>query len=182
MSEFFKVVPEHDLYFLTGTIIDWIDVFSRKDYCQTIYDSWKYCIQEKGLRIHAFVIMSNHFHLIASSEGIPLNRVIQAFKAYSAKKLMEAIANHPGESRRKWLLESFSKAGVETHRPNRVWQGGSKYIALFNSKQIRNCLKYVHNNPVKAGIVDTPESYIHSSARAYVLGEKPPVRIDFLEI
>ena len=57
-------------YFLTFTIVQRIDVFSRKEYRDIIVDSLNYCIKEKGLRIHAWVIMTNHVHLVARAENL----------------------------------------------------------------------------------------------------------------
>lgn len=64
MSRTHKIHDQDGIYFVTFTIIHWIDLFTRSDYSQLVIDSLKYCQENKGLRIHAFVIMSNHLHLI----------------------------------------------------------------------------------------------------------------------
>ena len=53
-----------DLYFTTTTVVDWIDVFTRPIYKQIILDSLTYCQQEKGLDIYAWVLMTNHLHMV----------------------------------------------------------------------------------------------------------------------
>lgn len=55
------------MHFLTFTVIDWVDVFTRKEFKLEIVDSMNYCIREKGLIIYAWVIMSNHVHVIDRS-------------------------------------------------------------------------------------------------------------------
>ena len=45
----------------------WVDIFTRKECKDIIVDSLKYCNSNKGLSIHAYVIMSNHIHLIVSA-------------------------------------------------------------------------------------------------------------------
>jgi REP element-mobilizing transposase RayT len=45
-----------------------IDIFSRKEYRDIIVDSLNYCIQEKGLVVYGWVIMSNHIHLIITTK------------------------------------------------------------------------------------------------------------------
>ncbi|HLF63958.1 MAG TPA: transposase, partial [Saprospiraceae bacterium] len=61
-------------YFLTWTIVDWIDIFTRQRYRDIVIESLKYCIARKGLVLHAYVIMSNHMHLIVNaSQGFALS-------------------------------------------------------------------------------------------------------------
>ena len=54
-------------HFITFTIVDWIDIFTRDIYKDIFVSSLQYCIEKKGLHLHAWVIMSNHAHLIVSS-------------------------------------------------------------------------------------------------------------------
>ena len=59
------IQDQNAIYFLTFTVIDWIDVFTRKDYKFIISDSLNYCVENKGLCCFAWVLMSNHMHLVA---------------------------------------------------------------------------------------------------------------------
>ncbi|MHB1178817.1 MAG: transposase [Daejeonella sp.] len=68
-------------HFITFGVVNWIDVFSREGYKEIVVNSLKYCIAEKGLILHAWVIMTNHVHLIASAkEGFELPAIIRDFK------------------------------------------------------------------------------------------------------
>ena len=67
MSEKYKVRNPEGLYFITSTVIDWVDLFTRSIYKHIVIDALEYCIKNKGLIIHAYVIMPNHIHLIASA-------------------------------------------------------------------------------------------------------------------
>ena len=49
-----------ELYFTTSTVIDWMDVFTRPAYKQIIVESLKYCQQQKGLEIYAWVLMTKY--------------------------------------------------------------------------------------------------------------------------
>ncbi len=64
----YKIAEQEAPYFVTFTIINWIDVFTRKDYKLIITDSLNYCRENKGLEVFAWVIMSNHIHLIIRSK------------------------------------------------------------------------------------------------------------------
>ena len=54
------------LYFVTLTVVEWIDVFRRKQYAYIIIESLKHCISEKRLGVYGWCIMSSHLHLIIS--------------------------------------------------------------------------------------------------------------------
>jgi putative transposase len=61
------------------------DVFTRKDYIDILLDSLRFCQQEKGLKIYAWVVMrnaaqTNHIHLIVQSDKVPLSDIIRDFK------------------------------------------------------------------------------------------------------
>lgn len=60
MSEKYKIRENDKAYFVTLTVVDWIDVFTRKAYKIKIVESLKYCQIHKGLEIFAWCLMSNH--------------------------------------------------------------------------------------------------------------------------
>lgn len=61
----YKIINQDAAHFITCTVVGWVDVFSRKAYKDIIIESFKYCIEHKGLQLFAYVIMSNHIHIIA---------------------------------------------------------------------------------------------------------------------
>ena len=81
------------IYFLTLTVEDWVDVFTRPAYRHILIDSLKYCQNEKGLIIYAWCLMSNHLHLIvASKEGHHLSEILRDFKKFTSKKIVQSIS------------------------------------------------------------------------------------------
>jgi putative transposase len=76
-------------HFITFSTVNWIDVFTREAYRQILIDSLLYCIQSKGLILHAWVMMSNHVHLIASAkEGYELSACMRDLKKYTSRQLI----------------------------------------------------------------------------------------------
>lgn len=67
MSSKYKFSDIEAVYFVTSTIVDWIDVFTRNIYKDIRLDSFRFCQGKQGLQIHAWALMPNHFHLIFSS-------------------------------------------------------------------------------------------------------------------
>ena len=80
-------------------------------------DCFRYCIENKGIVLYGYVIMSNHIHLIIQSKEGKLSDLLRDFKKFTAKNILEAIKQNP-ESRREWMLDKFAKA-TETHTRNK---------------------------------------------------------------
>ena len=70
MSRVLKIKNPQGAYFVTFTIIYWIDLFTRSAYCDIVWDSLRYRQEMKGLVIHAFVIMSSHVHLVVCTKTV----------------------------------------------------------------------------------------------------------------
>ncbi len=62
---------------------------------------------KKGLLVYAYVIMPSHIHLIECHDEAKLNQVIQNFKSFSAKEILQSIGAEVRESRREWLIHMF---------------------------------------------------------------------------
>ena len=166
----YKIVNQHELHYLTMTVVGWIDVFTRKDYKDIIIESLKYCQKEKGLLLFAYVIMSNHLHLIVRAGGEQgLSSIVRDFKKYTSKTIIASIQHHPQESRRDWMMRMF-KYYAKYNKRNKeyqFWQQDNHPIELISPKWINQKIDYIHFNPVQAGIVDKAEEYLYSSARNY---------------
>lgn len=61
----YEIRDQYATHFLTFTVCGWIDLFSRSVYKDILIDSFKHCQEHKGFILNAFVIMTNHVHLIA---------------------------------------------------------------------------------------------------------------------
>jgi len=168
MADAYRIKDQYTAYFITLTVIDWVDVFTRKVYKDILIDSLKYCIANKGLHVYEFVIMSNHLHAIVSSDKLPLSDIIRDFKKFTAKQIIEQITNS-SESRKEWLLRKFSFAGARNsnNKTYQFWQQDYHAVELSYEKMWKQRMEYIHNNPVRAGIVEHGEDYLYSSARFY---------------
>jgi REP element-mobilizing transposase RayT len=152
------------------TIVEWIDIFSRKEQRDLIVAALKYCISEKGLNVYAYCIMTNHIHLIVNcNEPFQLKDTIRDFKKFTSKAILREIKSGI-ESRRSWLLELFEKAGSKTakNKTYKVWQTGIHAIELYSQKFTWNKVNYIHQNPVEAGFVGRAEDWSYSSASNYM--------------
>lgn len=182
MKEGYVIREQEKAHFITATVVDWIDVFSRKSYRDCVIECFDYCIKNKGLILYGYVIMSNHIHMIIQSNDGKLSDLLRDFKKFTAKAILDKIQNDP-ESRREWMLERF-KLATETHSRNKnyqFWQYGNHAEEIFTEHFLWSKLDYIHMNPVRAGIVSVIEDYIYSSASNYVNGAGI-IEVELLEI
>ena len=106
MSELRKSNTDYS-YFITFTVVGWIDVFTRRDYCDIVIKNLKYCQQHKGMELYAYVIMPSHIHLVARHKEGKLNEIVRDLKSLTAKEIIKEILNSGIESRKEWMLDMF---------------------------------------------------------------------------
>jgi putative transposase len=182
----YKIHDQKGLQFITLTVVGWISVFNRLAYRNILIDSLNYCRIHKGLHIFAYVVMSNHLHLVVQvreESTYTLSEILRDFKKYTSRIIMDQI-EQPKEPRGEWMLYLFRYFGkFKSNIPDRqLWMHGNHPIHLYSPKVIWQKVNYIHQNPVKAGIVDTPEAYLYSSARNYATDNREGIMaVDLLE-
>ena len=160
----------HELYFTTTTVVDWLDVFTRPRYKHIIVESLEYCQANKGLNIYAWVLMTNHLHMIVDTSGTAsIGDVLRDFKKFTSKGIVKAIQENEQESRQEWLLNRFRfRAANEKKITNfKFWQDDNYVENIISYDFYRQKLNYIHENPVRQEIVARAEDYLYSSARNY---------------
>jgi len=182
MPSKYRIHDSQEIYFITFAVVEWVDALSRPYYKDLLIESFKYCQANKGFIIYAYVIMNNHVHLIASAaEGYNLSDILRDMKKFSSKKIVKAIEDNIQESRKRWMLWIFRSSGERNSNNEKIqfWQQDNHPVCLDNNEMIDQRLDYLHNNPVKEGIVEEPHHYVYSSARDYA-GIKGLLDIVFL--
>ncbi len=162
---------QYGCYFVTMTVIEWINIFTKKEYFDLLAQSFQFCIDHKGLLLYEYVFMTNHLHCIMSaeekSEGV--SRIIQDLKRHTTAK-MKIMLHRDNRQYIMTLLEhSYAKKyGTDFQ----IWQR-ENYPEMISSEQFRNVkIQYIWQNPVTAGYVLHPEDWLYSSARQKLLGLK----------
>ena len=165
----YKIRDQQAIHFITFAVVEWVDVFTRKAYRDILIDSLRHCQQQKGLVLHAWCIMSNHIHLLASVKDGNLSAILRDSKKFTSRQIIAAIQSNEHESRKDWMLRIFQTAGEANSKNTsyQFWRQDNKpkecYSAAFTAQKI----DYIHHNPVEAGLVEKPEDYLYSSAKDY---------------
>ena len=158
-------------YFITFNTVDWVDVFIRPVYKQVIVHTLNHFIDNKGLMVHAWCLMTNHLHLLVQAkEGYVVAEIEKEFKSFTTTKILEAIDTEP-EARRDWMLKRFENFGnmLGLMKKFHVWQSSSNPV-FFDCRKMDTLLEqfsFIHDNPVRDRFVDTAVDYPYSSARDY---------------
>ena len=156
---------ENDLvpYFITATTVNWLPLFSNPKIAQILVESLKFLIHQNRLTVHAYVIMENHLHLLASADA--LSKEIANFKSFTARQSIDYYK----EMHMQFVLQelAFYRLPHKHDRPYQFWQEGSHPKRMIDEKMMEQKINYIHENPVRRGYVDKPEHWRYSSARDY---------------
>lgn len=110
-----------------------------------LYLILQYVVEKFRCRIHAFCLMSNHIHLVVQVDDVPLSRIMQNLSLRFTK----------------WINYSRSRTG-------HLFQGRYKALLVDADAYLLELVRYVHLNPVRAGIVATAEDHPWSGHHGYL--------------
>lgn len=167
MTKKYPIVEPWGCYSLTLDTADRVDIFIRPFFKQIIVESLNYFIEKKGLIVYGWCLMTNHLHLLArASDGFDLFSLVKDFKTFTGKLILEQL-NSESDIRRTWIMKKIKEAAL-FHKVQ-VWETTDHAIQINDeeNESITECLKQIHNNPVRNKIVAAPQDYLHSSARNY---------------
>jgi hypothetical protein len=105
---------------------------------------------------------------------------LRDFKSYSTKEFIPVIESQK-ESRKDWILYLFRQSAAHSarHEEYNIWTDDNHPEEIFSYDFMMTKLNYIHQNPVRAGLVANEEDYLYSSSSNYATG-KGRMEIDFL--
>lgn len=106
--------------------------------------------EKHPVNIHAFVLMSNHYHLIVDTPESNIDKFMYEFNKNFSLTLR-----------------------ISSRLQNKMFGGRYKWSLLTSNSYYMNVLKYVYRNPIKAGICNFVEDYPFSSLRKFSLNLRP---------
>src|SRR5690606_18524142 len=145
------VITEPDKpHFLTGTVLEWLPLFTRPALVEILLDCWRYQQANQGLRLYGYVVLENDLH--SAAQAPDLGRCLSGFKSFSARRIIDHLQTRGAEH----LLQRlrFAKRAHKDDRLHQLWQEGSHAELIYSAAVMREKLDYIHHNPVKRGYVD----------------------------
>jgi putative transposase len=154
------------IYFVTFTIVEWLPLFIEETPCRIITESLNYCIQQKDLMVNAYVIMPNHIHAIVFDRQYSNNRLkdtLDEFRKFTGRRLADYCDASLSPAFREAIRQAAGK-----DRARRIWQPTRHPEGIFGERFWRQKFNYIHENPVRKGLVLSPEAWRFSSARYWM--------------
>ncbi len=170
---------EDKVYFITTTIVNFEKVFTRDKYCEILIENIKHYQKRYRFHIYGYVIMPSHLHWIIEVDRKygTVSDIMRDIKKYSAWDLMEALE----EDQQFKLLKKFKACAKQTKGQSRkFWMSRFHEEEVINAMMFKTKLEYIHNNPVKANIVENPVDYKYSSARNYILDDHSVLNVELV--
>ena len=172
------VLDATNLYFITTTAVQRVNLFHRDVVKRIIADSLNYIRVQHWIKLYAFVIMPNHIHIIVRFlEGYTLSDVMREFKKYTARQI---IRQYQAENNQPALAFLEQTANHVPDQRYKVWEDGYDARNVFSPEFLGQKLEYIHNNPCQPHweLVEHPEEYPWSSARYYLLDKPTIIAVD----
>jgi putative transposase len=160
-----SVFKKYEVQFFTATILEWKKLLTPDKYKDILIDSFRFLVREQRVSIHAFVIMSNHIHLVWQMKHPHLREHVQRdLLKYTAQKIKLNVQDyHPK------VLEHFKVNAKD--RQYQFWKKNPLTVDIHTEAVLWQKVVYIHENPVRAGLVKYASDYYYSSAHFYETGQ-----------
>jgi|ERR1041385_641815 REP element-mobilizing transposase RayT len=171
------LLADDEVFFVTTSVVGFARVFVEDTYCDILINNIKHYQQQYGFIIFGYVIMPSHFHWIVyvQRERGSISDIMRDIKKYSSWDLMQTLRQNGRTAFNKLFLKEALSYDDQSRK---FWMKRFDDQVIRNTEMLSSKLNYVHDNPVKAGLVVNPEDYKYSSARNYILGDHSVLAVD----
>jgi putative transposase len=136
------------IFFVTTSFIDHNPWGNIPGVYEALAEAIKFRLNATHAKLIPYVFMPSHIHLILAIDGSTLSSFMRDFKKYTAQSALALLIESP-----------------------KIWQYRYDRQVIVSKKVLLTKIQYIHRNPVKAGLVGTPEKWPWSSAVDYSVGE-----------
>jgi putative transposase len=173
-------------YFVSSSIVDKLPIFIYKRNIKTVLELMNFYRGKYKTKIQAYVIMPSHLHLILKSEkGENVKLFIQNLLRKSSIRIVAYLKTLENKvenmTKVPEMMETFRKCSNHPSQ-HAVWKERTRCVPIYSNKVMKIKLDYIHNNPLKAGLVKEPGDYLYSSFRNYYLNDNNFFRVDFIDV
>jgi putative transposase len=162
MPHDFQISRDSQALFITLNTKNRLPVFRKDEIKSVLCSAIDEARKSAGLLLFAYVIMLDHLHLI-TDQPKPISEVLRVVKGITARRVIDYLKERNYSA-------SLAKLQHETRDRNyrySLWQTEKNVFPIFSEKLFMQKVNYVHNNPVRAGMVERAIDYRWSSARIW---------------
>jgi len=186
----YKSLPKFDdnshVHFITTNTYKNYPCFQYEELSQILLEELKFYSAKLGFALIGYVIMPDHLHLLIwwsrdDKQLLDISKIMQVIKGATARRIIDLLRGRsehllrPIAIRREQMLsptrENVSSQYHIRSPKFRLWQPGFYDFNIYSDEKLLEKLDYIHNNPVSAGLVLSPDDYEWSSYRLYFSDE-----------
>ena len=152
-----------DAHELTFSCFNQQPFFDNEEYCWKLIDSINRARGIHDFHLWAYVIMPEHVHLLIwpQTADYSISNILTSIKLSVSKSIIGKLKQLETDKLK------LMRTG-ERNRPYRFWMAGGAYDRNMDTQEtLMKSVNYIHNNPVKRGLVENPEDWTWSSYRAW---------------
>jgi REP element-mobilizing transposase RayT len=168
MAKRIRIKTDSKFHFVTFSVYKHIPVFRSDFIASEFYSNLKFYESKRQFNLLGYVIMPHHVHLLIelNNEG-DISGLIRDIKKFFTYKFRNRLIG-----KTKFDISLFDNNGRF-----QFWERGFDEVTIISENVFCKKLGYIHNNPVKAGLVHKAADYPYSSAKEYLGGgsEDPPI-------
>lgn len=178
-----RIYTPGQMQFITASTYRRTPLFLSGGFCRCFAQRLEELRRAEHFRLAGWVLMPDHFHLLIRPEpaqAVPL--IMKALKEETARRILKILRqnlHHP------WCCKTLARLQLPStvhHQSHfRLWQRRFYPFNIFTEKKFQEKLDYMHDNPVKAGLVNSPGEWPWSSWRFYYLEDATILGMDRLE-
>ena len=157
-----QITRDKPCYYLTSVAHDRLSIFRLDLIKQIVCDAWCEARRSGEILIFAYVIMPDHSHIISDGHS-EISDVLRFTNGISAKRIIDYLKENEFESSLKKLRQEEKRKGYK----HSVWQHHPDAFRITGEDTFMQKVNYIHQNPVRAGLVESAEDYRFSSARLW---------------
>jgi REP element-mobilizing transposase RayT len=155
-----RISIDSPCYYFTSVTHNWLPIFQTDKLKRIIAASFDEARKSAGFLIFAYVIMADHYHMITDGR-LGASDTVRYLNAIAAKRILDHLKEAgPSESLEK--LRVFEKRRGYKYS---VWQHHPDKFVITSDSMFIQKRNYIHDNPVKARLVEQPDDYLYSSSR-----------------
>jgi REP element-mobilizing transposase RayT len=160
----FKSREPNLVHYATAVTHNRVPVFRNDHACLLLVDAMATTRLKEPFKLIGYVIMPDHFHLLANPLDLDISIILGRIKGRAAASILNWLRSH---DRSVSLAKLALAKPLNTGQTHAVWQTEFSAVDIWSRKFIRQKLEYIHLNPVRAGLCKHPAEWRWSSYQAY---------------
>jgi putative transposase len=146
------------MFFVTTTVVHHDPIFGYgQQYYLILIDSLKYVLSKYQAALFAYVFMPSHIHLVvAMPEKKSISDLLRDFKKYTSTRIRQQLEK---DGKLEIIERLRMNAEGKKNQVFKLWMDRFDDLVIENDKTLQIKIEYIHNNPLKAGLVEQSEQW-----------------------